>query len=185
MQLTVHTTATAPAASRPLLAGIADDLGFVPNLAASIAESPTLLAAFDATRRAVGACPLDPVDREVAGLSVGVAVDNAYGVAFHSTVLDRLGLDGAEIDAMRSGRAPSDARQSAVYGFARALVLDRGRVDPAVIDAMREVGFSTADILDVVAECTFAGLVGAIDNLADRVELDPFLAPRAWVRQPV
>ena len=65
-----------------------------------------------------------------------------------------------------------------------ALVLDRGRVDPAVIDAAREVGFSTADILDVVAECTFAGLVGVVDNLADRVELDPFLEPRAWVRTP-
>ena len=65
-----------------------------------------------------------------------------------------------------------------------ALVLDRGRVDPTVIDAAREVGFSTADILDVVTECTFAGLVGVVDNLADRVELDPFLEPRAWVRTP-
>ena len=184
MQLTIHTTATAPAASRPLLEAIGGDLGFVPNLAASIAESPALLAAFDAMRRAVGTCGLDPVHREVAGLSVGVAVDNAYGVTFHSTILDRLGLDAAEIDAMRSGRAPSDPGQAAVYGLARALVLDRGRVDPTVIDAAREVGFSTADILDVVTECTFAGLVGVVDNLADRVELDPFLEPRAWVRTP-
>ena len=77
---------------------------------------------------------------------------------------------------MRGSRPCTDSRG--------ALVLDRGRVDPAVIDATRAVGFSTADILEVVAECTFAGLVGTIDNLADRVELDSFLAPRAWVRQP-
>ena len=32
-----------------------------------------------------------------------VAVDNAYGVAFHSTVLGRLGVDDGDIEAMRSG----------------------------------------------------------------------------------
>jgi hypothetical protein len=32
-----------------------------------------------------------------------------------------------------------------------------------------------------VAECTFAGLVGVMDNLADRVDLDGFLMPRAWL----
>ena len=37
-----------------------------------------------------------------------------------------------------------------------------------------------SDVLDVVAECTFAGLVGMIDNLAGRVDLDEFLRPRAW-----
>jgi hypothetical protein len=38
------------------------------------------------------------------------------------------------------------------------------------------------EVLDVVAECTFAGLVGVVDNLAGRVELDGFLAARAWAR---
>jgi hypothetical protein len=31
-----------------------------------------------------------------------------------------------------------------------------------------------------MAECAFASLVGLMDNLAGRVELDEFLAPRAW-----
>ena len=41
-------------------------------------------------------------------------------------------------------------------------------------------GLSVTNVLDVVAECTFAGLVGTIDNLAGRVELDGFLQGRAW-----
>ena len=41
-------------------------------------------------------------------------------------------------------------------------------------------GLTTVDVLEVVAECTFATLVGLIDNIAGRVELDGFLAPRAW-----
>jgi hypothetical protein len=36
------------------------------------------------------------------------------------------------------------------------------------------------EILDIVLECVFAGMVGVIDNLAGLVTLDGFLAPRAW-----
>jgi hypothetical protein len=43
MQLTIHTAESAPAASRPVLHDINADLGFVPNLAAAVAESPVLL----------------------------------------------------------------------------------------------------------------------------------------------
>jgi alkylhydroperoxidase family enzyme len=90
MQLTIHTLDSAPADSRALLEGIQADLGLLPKLAAATAESPTLLRAFDAMRRAVAAGTLDPVHRELAGLTVGVAVDNRYGVAFHSTMLASL-----------------------------------------------------------------------------------------------
>jgi alkylhydroperoxidase family enzyme len=180
MKLTISRPDLAPERSRPILEGIADDLGFVPNLAASIAESPVLLSAFDGLRRAVQAGELDPIHREVAGVAVGVAADNAYGVAFHSTVLSRLGVDDVEIDAMRSGRPPSDPRAAAVYELARAIVLGRGKVDEALVDQASQAGFSTAKLLEIVAECTFASLVGVVDNLAGRVELDEFLSPRRW-----
>jgi hypothetical protein len=92
MDLVVLPPDDAPA-SRPLLAGIAADLGFVPNLAAATAASPTLLGAFDALRRAVADPTFPPLHREIAGLATGVAVDNAYGVAFHSTMLAGLGVE--------------------------------------------------------------------------------------------
>jgi alkylhydroperoxidase family enzyme len=180
MQLTIHTLDTAPAASKPILDGIAGDLGLIPNMAAAVAGSPALLSAFDGLRRAVGAGELDPVAREVAGVAVGVAVDNRYGVAFHSTVLDRLGVDDAEIERMRTGQAPSDDRLAAAYDLARQIALERGKVDDDVVARAIASGYGTAGILEIVAECTFASLVGVMDNLAGRVELDPFLAPRAW-----
>jgi len=182
MQLTIHTTDSAPSGSQPVLDGIASELGLVPNLAASIAESPTLLAGFDALRRAIADGPLDPVLREVAGLAVGVAVDGAYGVAFHSTMLAGMGEDEASIAAMRSGAGPTDGtgRCGAVYALAQAIVRERGKVGESVLERARLAGLTPADVLDVLAECAFASLVGMIDNLAGRVALDPFLAPRAW-----
>jgi alkylhydroperoxidase family enzyme len=180
VQLTIHTPDTAPDEARPVLQGIADDLGFVPNVAGSVAASPTLLQAFDAMRRAVGSGDLDPIHREVSGLAVGVAVDNAYGVAFHSTMLGVLGVDEADIERMRSGEPPADEACAAVHELARQVVLERGKVSEAVVEAAAAAGLSTAQILEVVAECTFAGLVGVVDNLAGRVELDEFLVPRRW-----
>ncbi|OHV33970.1 MULTISPECIES: carboxymuconolactone decarboxylase family protein [Pseudofrankia] len=178
MKLTVHTTESAPVDAAPLLRGIADDLGIVPHLAGTMASSPALLAGFDGMRRALGTARLPLREREVAGLAVGVAVDNAYGVAFHSTMLDRLDIDVADIAAMRDGREPAEPRDAAVYALARSLAVGRGRVDDAVLDRAAAAGLDDGLILDVVLETAFAGLVGLVDNLADRVELDGFL--RRW-----
>jgi alkylhydroperoxidase family enzyme len=180
MKLPIHSTDSAPEASRAILDGIAAELGFVPNLAATVAESPTLLTAFDALRRAVAGAGLEPTCREIAGLATGVAVHNAYGVAFHSTVLGRLGMADADIDRMRSGQPPTGGRSAAIYRLAQAIVTGRGKVDDAIVDEATAVGLTTTDVLDVTAECVFASLVGIVDNLADRVDLDAFLQPRAW-----
>jgi alkylhydroperoxidase family enzyme len=180
MHLTIYSAENAPNGSRAILEGIAADLGLVPNMAGTAAGSPALLSAFDGLRRAVGSGRLDPIAREVAGLAVGVAVDNHYGVAFHSTVLDRLGVDDAQIERMRAAQPPSNPKLAAVYDLARRIVLDRGKVDDDAISRTTVAGVSAPEILEIVAECTFAGLVGALDNLAGRVELDAFLAPRAW-----
>jgi alkylhydroperoxidase/carboxymuconolactone decarboxylase family protein YurZ len=97
MQLTIHTIDDAPSDSQPLLKGIAEEVGLVPNLTAIMAESPTLLGAFDGLRRTIAAGKLNPAHREVAGLAVAVAVDNAYGVAFHSTTAANVGVAEADI----------------------------------------------------------------------------------------
>jgi alkylhydroperoxidase family enzyme len=180
MQLTVHSLDSAPADSRAVLEGIAADVGLIPNLAGAAANSPALIAGFDGLRRAVASTKLDPVLREVAGLAVGVAVDNRYGVAFHSTMLAGLGSAEADIAAIRDGRAPSDPVAAAVHDLAREAVLGRGKVADGTTQAVLDAGLSTEDILEVLLEVGFAGLVGLIDNLAGHVELDGFLSARRW-----
>ncbi|MDT3440718.1 MULTISPECIES: carboxymuconolactone decarboxylase family protein [unclassified Pseudofrankia] len=179
MKLTVHTAESAPAEAAALLRGIADDLGVVPNMAAAMASSPALLAGFDGLRRALGTARLPRQEREIAGLAVGVAVDNAYGVAFHSTMLDQLGAGASDVDAMRGGREPDQPRAAAVYALARSIALGRGKVDDTVLDRASSVGLDDSLILDIVLECALASLVGTVDNLADRVEIDGFLHARA------
>lgn len=180
MDLPIHTLDGAPADSRAVLDGIAADLGFVPNLAAAAAAAPALVTGFDGLRRAVASAKLDPVLREVAGLAVGVAVDNHYGVAFHSTVLGKLGFGESQIKLLRQGAAPADAMAAAVAALAREVVLNRGKLTASTLDAATAAGLSAEAVLEVVLECAFASLVGLIDNIAGHVELDAFLQPQAW-----
>jgi hypothetical protein len=56
----------------------------------------------------------------------------------------------------------------------------RGKVADDVVQRAHDAGLTDADLLQLLAECVFAGLVGAVDNLAGRVPLDEFLRPRQW-----
>jgi hypothetical protein len=111
---------------------------------------------------------------------VGVAVDNAYGVVFHSTVLARLGVADAEIDGMRSGQEPADDRQAAIYQLAQDIVRSRGKVPADTIDAPPPPGSPSSTSWTWWPSVRSPALVRVIDNLAGRVELDSFFAPRAW-----
>jgi len=48
------------------------------------------------------------------------------------------------------------------------------------VDRAAKAGLATEATLEILLEWTFARLVGMVDNLAGRVELDDFLAARAW-----
>ena len=92
-------------------------------------------------------------------------------------MLGKLGVDEFDIDAMRAGAEPADPVHAAVYAFARDVVRAAGKVDDDVVQRAHDVGLTDADLLQLVAECVFAGLVGIVDNLAGRVPLDEFLSP--------
>ncbi len=180
MKLTIHTPESAPAASVPILDGIREQIGLTPNLACVIAESPVTLGAFDGLRRAAAATSIDPVHREIAGLATGVVVDNQYGVAFHSTMLANLGVDGDDIERMRAGQAPSEHAPAVVYRLATELASRRGKVADATIAEAKLIGYTPESILELATEVHFASLVGLVDKLAGRVELDGFLQDQAW-----
>src|SRR5262245_35265644 len=95
---TVHTIETAPPASRETLRHAEESLGMIPNLAAAMAESPTLLRAFFAVRDIYGQGTLSPV--EIQALSLANAVENGceWCVAFHSAAALKLGLSREDLD---------------------------------------------------------------------------------------
>jgi len=172
-----HTTRSAPEASQALLQGLQDQVGFVPNLAATMAESPALLSAFLGLRSAAGRGSLSPVEREVIAIAVATETGCTYCVAAHSTFALKCGAPAAAVEAVRVGRDPEDARLEALARFARAVVR-RADVGPAV-RRLRGSGSSAAQVLDAVAAIAVPLLAGSAFQVTAAALDDPF-RPQAW-----
>src|ERR1044072_4000965 len=80
-----HTFDSAPAASKPTLLNLKAAVGMIPNLAAAMAESPTLIEAFAGVRAIYQSGSFSPLEREVLSLTNAVENDCRYCRAIHST----------------------------------------------------------------------------------------------------
>src|SRR5882757_7687951 len=98
-----QTIESAPEGSRAPMTRLRESVGVIPNLAAMMSESPTLIDGFVTLREIYQRASLNPKEREILGLSNAVANGCEWCVAFHSFVAIKLGIDRATIDAIRAG----------------------------------------------------------------------------------
>jgi alkylhydroperoxidase family enzyme len=77
-QFHLHTIESAPAPSAASLRTLQRGLGFVPNLAATMAESPTLISGFVTLRTTLAGGELSGVEREIVALAVSLENDCDY-----------------------------------------------------------------------------------------------------------
>src|SRR5262245_41562374 len=163
---TIHTD------SRPALDAIRERLGFVPNLAATIATSPVALECFGALQASLRGTSLSPLEREGAGLAVSYENDCAYAMAAHSTFAAGAGAAPDRVAAPRAGEPLDDQRLEAVRRFAVSLERDRGHSREAF-------GLSPEEQLEIAAQVVYTTFANLAANLADPAVDEPF-ASQEW-----
>ena len=163
--LTIHTVETAPEHSRATLSALGQEIGFVPNMAGAMAESPSLLAGFAALRKAAASSTLSPVEREAVALATGVALGAPYTSAAHGAVLAMVGAEEASIAAIRRGDAPADECLALLTALATAVATGSARV-PATAEACFNAGFTPRHVYDVVLVVSMATLVARAHDVA-------------------
>ena len=136
--------------AQAILQKVKKSLGVVPNLLATLAQSPAAAQAYLGFSQALAGGALDPMIREQIALAVGEANACSYCVSAHSALGARSGLSQAEIEGARRGIS-SDAKAAAALDFVLALVAERGRVSDGAVDALRQRGFSDGEIVEIVA----------------------------------
>lgn len=176
-----HTSETAPALAADGLRQLHAAVGRVPNLAATMAESPALLNGFLALRRLYAQTGFTGVEVQV--LALTSAFENACGwcLAFHTSMGLEEGLAREAVDALRQGEAPADPRLAALSRFARAMVRNRGTVDEPTRAAFLAAGYTPQQSLDVVMSLAFSLMSNYAAHLT-RPAVDDFLQPHAWTR---
>lgn len=175
----IHTLETAPDASRPALQRLQQAFGLIPNLAATMAESPILINGFVGALVNFLGGTFTPGQRQVLLLTNAVTNRCAWAVAFHSTAALREGIAPGEVEAIRAGRAPSDRALAALSGLTRSLIEQRGAVAARDLAGFREAGFSAAQVLEVIAGLAISAMANYAGNITDPALEEPFRA-QAW-----
>jgi AhpD family alkylhydroperoxidase len=146
----VHTIDTAPQGSKPLLQGLQGSIGMIPNLAASMAESPELLKGFAAIREIFYAGSFSPAQVQVLALTNAFENGCDYCMAFHTALALKEGVSKEALDALRAGRSPQEPAFHALSEFSRALVKRRGQVTDEELQRFLAAGYTKAQALEVV-----------------------------------
>ncbi|MEM6638605.1 MAG: carboxymuconolactone decarboxylase family protein [Pseudomonadota bacterium] len=177
-----HTIESAPDAARPVLEGARKSLGFVPNLYARLAESPSALHAYLDLGKRFESSSLSPTEQQVVSLTASAINGCEFCVAAHSVIAKNMvGVEASIVDAIRAGEDIADARLNALATFTSAVVRERGWVAGAATDAFLAAGFTPQQALDVVLGVTMKTLSNYANHLTE-TPVNAEFAAEAWSR---
>ena len=175
----LHTEDSAPAESKPILAGARDAFGAVPALYAVLAEAPEALAAYADLAGHVAASSLSPAEQQVVFLAAAYENECRYCVAAHTVLGGASGLTADQVEALRAGGPLAEDRLEALRWFAARVAAGRGWVHEDETTRFLEAGFTRRHALDVVLGVVTKALSNYVNHLAD-TPLDPFMRGAEW-----
>ncbi|MBX9662431.1 carboxymuconolactone decarboxylase family protein [Novosphingobium sp.] len=145
---TVPTRDTVSAGNQGLFDALNGQLGFVPNLYATLAHSNNALGTYLALQSAKSS--INAKAREVVNLVVSQVNDCAYCLAAHTALGKMNGFSDAQILEIRAGSLASDAKLDALARLTRSIAVNRGQADEALVDAFFAAGWTKENLVDVI-----------------------------------
>lgn len=143
-------------------------LGVVPNLLATLANSPAALQGYLQLSETLGAGQLSARQREVVALATAQENACSYCLSGHSFIGKAMGLSEHDIRLARTGTA-TIAHDAAIASFARAVVGERGKLDPRAVELARKDGLSDSVILEIIANVALNTLTNYTNHVAGTV----------------
>ena len=165
-----------PAASQATLDAFTKNIGFTPTMMASFAQSPI---AFNAWATLLGSLSkaLDVKTRDSIGLAVSEVNRCNYCLTVHSFTAEHMAkMPADEIILARKGHA-SDPKRDAAVQFARKVIETRGNVTDADLEAVRDAGYTDANITEIVALVAMFSLTNFFNNVFDPEKDFPAVTP--------
>ncbi len=158
---------TALGAEKRALDAVREQMGFVPNMMACMANAPaalnTYLLGYGAFCSEAG---FTPAEQEVVCLAASQHNECDYCVAAHSLVAEqRSGVAPEVLAAIRNGTPIPDARLAALYALTVEMMRSRARPDAAVVQRFLAAGYHERDLLYVV----LAIAVKTLGNFCNRL----------------
>ncbi len=124
-------------------------MGTVLNLFKGLANSPQALEAYVTLDKLISDGSLTPVEQQIVRMVASVHNECTYCVAAHTMGLKGAGLNGDEILDVRRGSSDSSKLQALIV-FTQEVLSTKGFVSDEDLSAVREAGYTDANIADVM-----------------------------------
>lgn len=179
MTYTIHTENTAPEQTRPMLAQVKGKFGFVPNLLSTMADAPALLKGYLTLAEIFDSTSFSPTERQIVLLATSHANGCAYCMAAHTAIAGMQKVPEDVIKALRDNTPIQDAKLEALRLLAMNVTTARGYPSDESLKRFFAVGYSQAQVLEVVLGVGFKTLSNYTNHIAN-IKLDEAFAPAAW-----
>ena len=175
----VHTIESAPERSKPALKQLQSAFGMIPNLVGAVATSPVLVNCLVGLFGNVHGGSFTEAQVQTVLLTDAVTNASTWAVAFHTALALKEGIDPADVQAIREGRLPKDAKLAALSALAKTMIEKRGRLNDQDVDRFIAAGFGKDHALEVIAIVA----ASTITNYTGSITKPPLEAPfqaHAW-----
>lgn len=169
MGFTIHTVETAPEASKDVLQGYLDTMGFVPNLIGVLAAAPSAVQAYKALASEFQSSSLSAEELTVVWQTINHYHSCHYCVPAHAAIANMLKVDASVTDTIVNDQPFDDRKLEALRVTTLAIVDQRGQLSDDQLAVFFSEGYSEQQLLEI--------LVGAaqkiISNYTNRLAKTP------------
>jgi uncharacterized peroxidase-related enzyme len=161
---------TADAKTGNMLNAVEKQMGMLPNMIATMAQSAPVAQAYVSFVQHLSAGKLPAALREKISLTVSEANQCDYCLSAHTFFGRKLGLNETDVLDARHGAAV-DEKAHAALAFARKIVQERGHVSDEDVAEVRRAGYSDGEIAEIVANVALNTFTNYFNRVAN-TEID-------------
>jgi uncharacterized peroxidase-related enzyme len=159
---------TASGKTKELLDTVQKTFGVTPNMMRTMANSPAVLEAYLNFSGALGKGKLSARLREQVALIVAEANICEYCLSAHTAIGKMVGLSEDDISASRQAKA-NDPKAEAALNLALHIVVSRGELNDADVNAARQAGLDDGEIAELIANVALNIFTNYFNHIAQTV----------------
>jgi len=156
--------------SQDLLNAVDKQMGGVPNIFLTLAQSPAVLEGYLNFNAALGQGVLTPALRDQIALTVAGKNGCDYCASAHTLLGKGAGVSAEELQHNLIGHS-DDAKTQAALRFSALVVENRGDVDDEHLNDLRNAGYGDDEIIEIIAHIAVNTFTNYFNQIA-QTEID-------------
>ncbi|TVQ85538.1 MAG: carboxymuconolactone decarboxylase family protein [Micavibrio sp.] len=179
MKFSIHDQESVSAEGQEIIKGVKNKYGFVPNLLATMVESPALAKAYIALSDIFDASSFTAEEKQIVLMTVSFVNGCSYCMAAHSVIAGMQEVPEEIIQALRDHKPLADRKLEALRRLTENLVENGGYPDDDKIKDFVDAGYAQQQVLEIVLGIGLKTLSNYTNHIA-KTPLDEAFRHAEW-----